>query len=89
MTPEHPPLRAKPGRQPVSDTGPMEYSELDDLIPELIAARETFDDQDIFQLWAGYVAVPAGSVVYAAKTVDALVEKLRRRNQEQSSDHYA
>jgi hypothetical protein len=79
MTAEHPPTRAKPGRQPVKDVGPLEYSELDDLDKRLVAARETFPDDDIYRVPWGYLAVPGGCDVYSASDIDALMEKLRRR----------
>lgn len=73
------PLRAKPGRQPVKDVGPLEYSELDDLHPGLVAARETFPEMDIYRVAWGYLAVPGGIDVYGAADIDALVAKLRAR----------
>ena len=74
-------MRAKPGRQPVKDIGPMEYSELDDVDHRLVAARETFPDQDIYRVPWGYLAAPGGTDLYSALDIDALVEKLRRRGE--------
>jgi hypothetical protein len=75
-------MRAKPGRQPIKDVGPLEYSELDDLDTRLIAARETFPEIDIYRVSWGYLAVPGGIDVYSASDIDALVGKLRHRPQE-------
>jgi hypothetical protein len=68
-TSEHPPLQG--------DSGPLEYSGNDDYDRRLLAAREAFTDWDVYHLWFGYVAVPGGTSVYAASTVDRLVGKLR------------
>jgi hypothetical protein len=76
------PMKAKPGRQPIKDAGPLEYSELDDLDNRLVAARETFSDMDIYRVAWGYLAVPGGIDVYGASDIDALVEKLRRRGEQ-------
>ena len=76
------PMRAKPGRQPVKDVGPLEYSELDDLDKRLVAARETFPELDIYRVAWGYLAVPGGIDVYGASDIDALVEKLHRRQEQ-------
>lgn len=78
---QFPPMKAKPGRQPVKDTGPMEYSELDDVDKRLVAARETFPDHDIYRVPWGYLAAPGGTDLYSAVDIDALVEKLRRRGE--------
>lgn len=68
--------------RPLPD-GPLEYSANDDFDRPLIAAREAFDGQwDIFRAGHGYLAVPAGSVVYMAGTMDALVGKLRLHKEE-------
>lgn len=76
------PMKAKPGRQPIRDIGPLEYSELDDLDTRLVAARETFPDWDLYRVAYGYLAVPGGTDVYGAADIDALVEKLRRRGEQ-------
>ena len=89
MTAEHPPMKAKPGRQPIKDVGPLEYSELDDLQPGLVAARETFPDWDIYRVPWGYLAVPGGFNVYSATDLDALVEKLRRRDEHVGENPYS
>lgn len=78
---QFPPMKAKPGRQPVKDIGPMEYSELDDVDRRLVAAREAFPDQDIYRVPWGYLAAPGGTDLYSAVDIDALVEKLRRRGE--------
>ena len=60
------------------DTDALEYSGLDDFDPRLLAARETFTGWDIYRLSWGLIAVPAGTVVYAAIDADGIVAKLRR-----------
>lgn len=45
----------------------------------LAAARETFPDTDIIEVFGGYLAVPKGSVIVQATTVDGLVAKLRQQ----------
>ena len=82
MGPETGPMKAKPGRQPVKDTGPLEYSELDDLDKRLVAARESFPEMDIYRVPWGYLAVPGGIDVYSAADIDALTEKLRRQGKQ-------
>jgi len=78
MTADHPPMGAKPVRR----TGPLEYSELDDLDNPLIAARDAFPAWDIYRVSWGYLAVPGGIDVYLASDIAALAEKLRRRKNE-------
>lgn len=63
------------------DAGALEYSPNDDLEPSLLAAREAYQDWDIFHAGHGYLAVSAGSAVYMASDMDALVAKLRRHQE--------
>jgi len=62
------------------DTDALEYSGLDDFDPHLLTVRETFADWDIYRLSWGLIAVPAGTVVYAAIDAAGIVAKLRRAN---------
>ena len=64
------------------DMGPLEYTALDDLDPGLLAAREAYPDFDIFRAAWGYLAVPAGSVVFMAADISGLVAKLRASGQD-------
>ena len=63
---------------PYFDDAAVEYTPLDDYDHQLIAAREANPGWDIYRMYGAYVATPAGAVVYAAITVDALVGKLRQ-----------
>jgi hypothetical protein len=58
------------------DLGPLEYSGLDDLDVPLLVARERFPDYDIFRLSWGYLAVPPGSIVFAASDVPSVMAKI-------------
>jgi hypothetical protein len=60
----------------------LEYDPLDDFDVLLIAAREAFPDFDVFHAGHGYLAVTAGSTVYMAGSVDALVDKLRHHRED-------
>lgn len=44
---------------------------------QLAAARETFPQWRIVQVFGGFMAIPAGPEPVSATTVDGLVEKLR------------
>lgn len=78
MTAEHPPHVG------IGDPGPLEYSANDDFDPALLAARAAFEGQwDIFKAGHGYLAVPAGSVVYMAGTVEHLTVKLGGHQEEE------
>lgn len=46
---------------------------------ELQAARETFPDWEIQETHGGLIAVPLGTETVSAITLDALVKKLRER----------
>jgi hypothetical protein len=52
-------------------------------IRQLQAAREAFPDRDIHETWDGFMAVPRGAEIVLASTLDALVEKLRRKPETQ------
>jgi hypothetical protein len=56
--------------------GPIEYNGLDNLDPGLLAMRETFSQWDIYRAPFGYLAVPAGAVVYMAADTDSMKAKL-------------
>jgi len=62
--------------------GPLEYSGIDDFDGSLLAARERFGDEyDFYRLSWGYLAAPAGSVVFAASDVPSLLAKITRHEQ--------
>jgi hypothetical protein len=46
---------------------------------QLEAARAAFPGYDLIETWDGYAAVPAGTQVIRAITVDGLVAKLRQQ----------
>jgi len=46
---------------------------------QLREAREAFPDRDIHETWDGFMAVPRGAEIVIASTLDALIEKLRRK----------
>lgn len=68
-----------------NDTGPLEYTPLDDFDRPLIVAREALPGWDIFRAGWGYIAVPANTVVFLAVDVGGLVAKLRRHEQQAPS----
>jgi hypothetical protein len=43
------------------------------------AARDTFPDWDVIEQWSGFLAVPKGTEIVQAITLDALVGKLRQK----------
>jgi len=57
----------------------LTYSDIDERDSRLIAAREAHPGYDIYRVMQGYLAVPAGTPVYVASSVDGIVGKLRYR----------
>jgi hypothetical protein len=46
---------------------------------QLIAARDTLPGWDVIETWSGFLAVPKGTEIVQAITLDALVGKLRQK----------
>jgi hypothetical protein len=42
-----------------------------------MAARELYPEWDFYRTFSGYIAVPAGAVVFMAMDLDRLTEKIR------------
>jgi hypothetical protein len=57
-------------------TGPLGDSPLDEFDTRLTATRERYPDWDFYRTFSGYIAVPAGAVVFMAMDLDRLAEKI-------------
>jgi hypothetical protein len=46
---------------------------------QLLAARDAFPQWDLIETWSGFLAVPKGTEIVQAITLDALVGKIRQK----------